>query len=143
MDHSGHVALGPGVRVDPDELRYSATRAGGPGGQHVNRSATRIELVWSIAESRSLEPEARDLLMARLASRLDATGSVRIVAADTRSQYRNRRIALDRLKALVRDALDIPRPRKATRPTRASVERRLAEKQRRSERKRDRQDPEW
>ena len=143
MDHSSHIALGPGVRVDPDELHFSATRAGGPGGQHVNRSATRIELVWSVAESRSLAPDVRDLLRERLSHRLDATGTIRIVAADTRSQYRNRRIALDRLKALVREALDIPRPRKATRPTRASIERRLAEKQHRSERKRDRRDPEW
>ncbi len=143
MDHSGQVTLGPGVRVDPDELRYAATRAGGPGGQHVNRSATRIELVWSVADSPSLSPGTRDLLLARLGPRLDGSGAVRIVSADTRSQYRNRRIALDRLKALVRDALDIPRPRKATRPTRASIERRLAEKQRRAERKRDRRDPEW
>ncbi len=143
MDHSSHVTLGPGVRVDPGELLYTATRAGGPGGQHVNRSATRIELVWSVADSSSILSETRELLLARLAPRLDASGTIRIVSADTRSQYRNRRIALDRLKALVRDALDIPRPRKATRPTRASIERRLSDKQRRSERKRDRRDPEW
>ncbi len=141
MDHSSHIALGPGVRVDPEELRFSATRAGGPGGQHVNRSATRIELVWSVAESRSITPDVRDLLLDRMRPRLDASGSIRIVAADTRSQHRNRRLAVDRLKTIVRDALDIPAPRRATRPTRASIERRRAEKQRRAERKRDRQDP--
>jgi ribosome-associated protein len=132
------------VRVDDtltipgDELTIRATRAGGPGGQHVNTSSTRIELLWNVAESRVLDDARRARLMSRLTSRLDAEGRVRIVAAGSRSQRQNRMDAERRLAELVRRGLAAPRKRIATRPPRASKERRLSEKKHRGERKRNR-----
>lgn len=115
-----------------------ATRAGGPGGQHVNTSSTRVELTWGIATSGALTATQRDRLLTRLASRLDASGTLRIVSAETRSQRQNRLRALDRLAETVAAALVVPKTRKPTRPTRGSVEQRLSEKRRQRERKSNR-----
>jgi ribosome-associated protein len=133
------------VVLDALECDIRATTGGGPGGQHVNRSATRIELRWHPATSaslaRALAPDHRDRVLARLARRLDADGTLRIVAAEHRSQRRNRTAALERLAAIVRAALPDPLPRKATRPSRAAVERRLEAKQRQARVKRQRRRP--
>ena len=120
------------------ELQYRATRAGGPGGQHVNTSSTRIELLWDLPRSQAVTEEQRERLRAKLAARLDADGMVRVVASDRRSQQQNREAADERLVALVRHALHVPKRRKPTKPPKAAKERRLAEKRKRSERKRDR-----
>jgi ribosome-associated protein len=124
--------------VPENELEIRASRAGGPGGQHVNKVSTRIEVVWDVAGSPSLPPDLKNRLLTRLASRLDTRGRLRVVAADSRSQARNRDAALERLRALVAEALRPRKPRKPTRPTAASRERRLREKQRRGQRKRER-----
>jgi len=126
------------VSIPRSELVYRASRAGGPGGQHVNTSSTRIELLWDFARSRALDDAARTRLAEKLAARLDAEGNVRIVASDRRSQQQNRAAAEGRLVELVRRALTIPKVRKATKPSRAAKEKRLAEKRRRAERKRRR-----
>ncbi len=115
-----------------------ATRAGGPGGQHVNTSSTRVEITWNVRASVALTTAQRARALLALASRLDSDGVLRVVASDTRSQLQNRALAEERLAALVRQALVVPRPRKKTRPTRASVERRLDAKKRSGARKRDR-----
>ncbi|MFN2563895.1 MAG: alternative ribosome rescue aminoacyl-tRNA hydrolase ArfB [Gemmatimonadaceae bacterium] len=120
------------------ELVYRASRSGGPGGQHVNTSSTRIELLWDFARSPALDDASRTRLTEKLAARLDADGKLRVVASDRRSQQQNRAAAEERLAALVRQALVLPRPRKATKPSRAAKEKRLAEKRRRAERKRRR-----
>ena len=114
------------------ELEFQATRAGGPGGQHVNRSSTRIELWWNVAGSPSLTDEQRALLLTRLASRLDADGWIRIVAANRRSQLQNREEAVERFTTTVRHALHVPRPRKSTRVPKGSKVARLEAKRRRS-----------
>ncbi len=124
--------------IPADELDVRATRSGGPGGQHVNTSATRVEVIWRLSSSRAVTDDERARIRHRLARRIDADGNVRVVASDTRSQQQNRILARQRLAALVAQALHVPRVRKKTRPTRASVERRLTEKRRRSERKRER-----
>jgi ribosome-associated protein len=127
--------------VVPDsELEIRATRAGGPGGQHVNKVSTRIEVFWDVAGSPSLSPDLRNRLLTRLASRIDSRGRMRVVAADSRSQARNKDAAVERLRALVADALRPRKVRKPTKPTAAARERRLSEKKRRQERKRDRRD---
>lgn len=126
------------VAIPRAELDVRATRAGGPGGQHVNTSSTRIELTWNVPASAALSDAAKARVLQLLASRLDADGTLRVVASDTRSQRQNRELAEERLAALVRRALLVPRTRKKTRPTRASVERRLSEKKRSGARKRDR-----
>jgi ribosome-associated protein len=126
------------VAIPRSELEFRATRAGGPGGQHVNTSSTRIELVWDLTRSAAVSDEVRVRLLQKLSSRLTADGRVRVVASEFRSQLQNRVAAEKRLVELIGRALHVPKPRKATRPGKAAKERRLAEKKRRAERKRDR-----
>ena len=122
------------------ELTFRATRAGGPGGQHVNTSSTRVELLWNVLRSTALTDEQRARLSEKLASRLDAQGNVRVVASAFRSQLRNRTDAEERLAALVRRALIVPKARRKTRPTRAAVESRLYGKRKQSEKKQRRRE---
>jgi ribosome-associated protein len=138
MRDVGPLAVAPGVAIPLAELEVRAITGGGPGGQHVNRSATRIAVQWNVRHSAALTDAQRAQLLAKLAGRLDAEGALRIVAGEYRSQQQNRRAALERLATLVSRALVVRPPRTATRPTRASVERRLSEKKRQGERKRDR-----
>jgi ribosome-associated protein len=138
MDDATHLNVTASLWIPRAELSYRASRAGGPGGQHVNTSSTRIELLWDLPNSRAVTDEERARLQTRLAARLDADGSVRVVASDRRSQLQNRQAADARLATLVRQALHIPKSRRATKPTRASKERRLSEKKRQSEKKKDR-----
>ncbi|HXV87267.1 MAG TPA: alternative ribosome rescue aminoacyl-tRNA hydrolase ArfB [Gemmatimonadales bacterium] len=125
-------------RVPDHELVFRASRAGGPGGQHVNTSATRVEALWNVRASTSLTNDQRNRLLTRLASRLDASGVLRVVAAERRSQLRNRLAAEERLRTLVAEALRLPKPRRPTRPSRGAVEARLAHKRRRQKRKQER-----
>lgn len=137
----GKLAVTARVAIPAAELEIRATRAGGPGGQHVNTSSTRVEVTWCALESSALDDLQRARLAEKLSSRLDASGTIRVVAADTRSQSQNRELALQRLAHLVRDALAVPKKRRPTKPTRASKERRLDTKKRRSAQKKDRRSP--
>ena len=132
------IDVTPGVRIPASELLIRAMTGSGPGGQHVNRSATRIELRWNVRTSRALGDAQRARVAAKLASRLDGEGFLRIVAGEYRSQQQNRRAAFERLATTVSRALVVPPSRKATRPTRSSVERRLDEKRKRSDAKQQR-----
>lgn len=134
----GHLAVNARVSIPAAELEIRATRAGGPGGQHVNTSSTRVEVTWGALESSALSDADRDQLRTRLVTRLDSTGTLRVVAADTRSQRQNRELALQRMASLVRNALTVPKKRRPTKPTRASKMARLDTKKRRSTQKRDR-----
>ena len=127
-----------GVSIPASELEARATRSSGPGGQHVNTSSTRVELVWRLTESRVINEAQRHRIHDKLAARLDADGNLRVVASDTRSQRQNRDLAEQRLAILVRRALAVPKPRKKTKPTKGSVERRLTDKHRRADVKRGR-----
>lgn len=124
--------------IPEHELDIRATRSSGPGGQHVNTSATRVEVRWSVAESPSLSEEQRARLVQRLGARLDRRGVVRVTASARRSQLRNREAAIARLHELVNDALAPRKPRKRSAPPAAARERRLAQKRRRAETKRRR-----
>ncbi|MGH7663477.1 MAG: alternative ribosome rescue aminoacyl-tRNA hydrolase ArfB [Gemmatimonadaceae bacterium] len=126
------------VSIPDRELEVRATRAGGPGGQHVNKSSTRIELRWNVLRTEALSAEQRARAREKLGARVDGEGYVRIVAAESRSQFRNRERAEARLAALLRDALAVPRARRKTRPRRAVLEARLREKKKRSEKKAER-----
>lgn len=136
----GALIIDDRVSIPRAELTFRASRAGGPGGQHVNTSSTRVELLWNVKRSAAVRGDVRRRLLEKLASRMDASGAVRVVASAYRSQARNREDAETRLAALVRRALVVPRPRKKTRPTRGAVESRLQSKRERSERKRLRRD---
>jgi ribosome-associated protein len=137
-------ADGDGIRVTQtvviprSELVVRATRSGGPGGQHVNTSSTRIEIAWDVMRTRALTDEERARVIARLGARISEEGTVRVVASDSRSQRQNRERAETRLSDLIRRALAVPKARKRTRVPRGAVEARLDEKRRLRERKRQR-----
>lgn len=118
------------------ELTFRASRAGGPGGQHVNTSSTRIEVAWNIAESGVLDDDQRHRLRHRLQSKLSEAGVLRLVAANRRSQLQNREEVVDRLRRTVAEALVVQRRRVATKPTRGSKESRLKTKKVRADVKR-------
>ena len=126
------VLLFPGGGVPATAVKWRFDPSGGPGGQHANRSSTRVEAVVDLGAAGDIEPEVRERLVARFGAEL------RVVVDDTRSQARNREIALDRLEARLREGLAVTKPRKPTRPPRAARARRLQEKRRRSETKRGR-----
>lgn len=138
MDDTIYLNVTPALSIPRSELQYRATRSGGPGGQHVNTSSTRIELLWDLNGSRAVSDDQRERLREKLAPRLDSEGMVRVVASDHRSQAQNREAAEVRLAALIRHALHVPKKRRPTKPTRAAKEKRLSEKKRVSEKKRNR-----
>jgi ribosome-associated protein len=134
--------IGASRPLPPSELEFRATRSGGPGGQHVNTSSTRVELVFDLAGSPTLTEPERTRARRRLRSRLDGEGRLRVVAQDERSQHRNRQLATERFCTLMREALaPPPPPRRPTRPTRAATEERLEGKRRDAARKRMRRPP--
>ena len=130
-----------GIRVAEDtvipleEIELRASRSSGPGGQHANVTASRIEAVFEVQDSEALSEEQRDLLLRKLGPRVTA------VAQDARSQARNRELALERLREKLTAGLRRPRPRRPTKPSRAARERRLEDKRRTSARKRARGRP--
>ena len=142
MDDPTYLAVTSELRVPLAELEYHASRSGGPGGQHVNTSSTRIELWWDVAGSPSLSEEQRARLLDRLAPRLDSSGRLRLVSGASRSQLRNREDVTSRLRGIIADALKVPKKRKPTRPTRAAKAARLEGKRRRGSIKRERKRPE-
>jgi ribosome-associated protein len=111
--------------VPEDEIYFRATRSGGPGGQHVNRRATRVEACWNVRLSANLSDEERERILKKLASRIDKDGVLRVVADDERSQHRNKELAKQRLRDLVARALRVPKRRKKTRPPKSAVKKRL------------------
>ena len=123
------------VRIPRRELEVRFTTSGGPGGQHANKSATRVELRFDVATSSAFGPGQRQRVLDRLGP------LVRIVVDDERSQLRNRSIAEERLAERLREALHVDRPRRPTRPTKGSVDRRIQSKKQRGETKSQRKRP--
>jgi ribosome-associated protein len=123
------------VLIPLDEIELRASRSSGPGGQHANVTASRIEAMFDVQGSEALSEEQRELLRRRLGERVTA------VAQDTRSQARNRELALERLREKLAAGLRRPKPRRPTKPSRAARERRLEQKRRTSERKARRRPP--
>ena len=129
------ISIARGVDIPLSEVELRTSRSSGPGGQHANVTASRVEASFDVAASRSLSEEQRRRIMARCGP------VVRAVAQDTRSQARNRELALERLRSRLASALAVQRPRRATRPTEAARRRRLESKRRRGELKRQRRRP--
>lgn len=138
--NTGAVFVSPELRIPRDELSFRASKSGGPGGQHVNTSSTRVELLWNVRRSRALSEEQRARLVAKLETRLDGEGELRVVSSEHRSQTRNRDAAEERLTRLVRAALAVPKTRRRTRPTRSGIEKRLQSKKKESAKKRARRE---
>ena len=126
------------IAVPRSELVYRASRSGGAGGQHVNTSSTRIELLWDFQRSAALDESQKERVRRKLVARIDAEGMLRVVAGNRRSQLQNRSAAEERLATLVRDALHVPKRRRATAPTKGSKEKRLEGKRQQSSKKANR-----
>ncbi|MBI3111019.1 MAG: aminoacyl-tRNA hydrolase [Ignavibacteriales bacterium] len=134
-----HIA--PHLSIPISELEFSTSRSGGPGGQNVNKLETRVELRFDIARSPSLTDAQRSTILARLKSRIDTEGVLRIVAQASRSQWSNKQEAIDKLMQLLQEALKPRKARKRTAPTKSARERRLQGKKLLSEKKRARHRP--
>ena len=141
MAEGNVLDITPDLRLPLSELEYRASRSGGPGGQHVNTSSTRIEVWWDVAGSPSLSEEQRAQLLQRLKPRLDSTGRLRLVSSGSRSQLRNKEDVTERLQAVVAAALAVRKKRKATKVSRAAKAARLEAKRRRSATKQHRRSP--
>lgn len=125
MTHDGRISL------PENEMTWRFSRSSGAGGQHVNTSDTRVELIWSLADTSSLTDAQKELAATRLSNRL-VDGTITIVSSQYRSQHRNREAARVRLEELVSEAVIPPRQRHKTKPSRGSKQRRLDAKKRRS-----------
>lgn len=132
------LAVNDSVRVPRAELTYRATRSGGPGGQHVNTSSTRVELAWDVEASPSVSDEERARIREKLSNRISGEGVLLLAASEHRSQNRNKEAVTERFVELVRQALVVQAKRKKTRPGKAAREARLRAKKHRSELKRSR-----
>jgi ribosome-associated protein len=129
------LQITPNLAIPIAEIEIRASRSSGPGGQHANVTASRIEVSFEVEASASLSDTQRLRILDRLGPRVTA------IAQDTRSQTRNRELALERLRERIAGALVVRRPRRATRPSRGAKERRLESKRRRSQTKRERRRP--
>jgi ribosome-associated protein len=134
----GKVRLAPGVGVAGGSLTYSASRSGGPGGQNVNNTSSKIELRLRLDAISGLSERARERLAMLCGSRLTAAGELILCCDETRSLRTNKALVIERLCALVVDAQAVPRSRRRTRPGRGAIERRLQSKAENSARKRSR-----
>ena len=131
----GGLVVNDAIVIPRAELQVRASRAGGAGGQHVNKTSSRIEIRWNVRTSTAFDEATRARVLAKLASRLDGEGHVRVVSSEMRSQLQNRERAEQRLAELVAKAVVVPKARRKTKPSRASKEKRLEEKKRKSEKK--------
>jgi len=130
-----HIWITHDIRIDPRELDFSFKRSSGPGGQHVNKVSTAVQLRFNVAQSPSLSPEVRNRLIRIAGHRATTGGSIIIEAKSGRSQYKNRQEAIHRLVELIRKAAVRPRKRIHTRPGLQAHRRRLEAKKRQSQRK--------
>jgi ribosome-associated protein len=137
-DTFGPLRVNGRVSIPRSELEVRASRSGGPGGQHVNTSSTRVEVRWNLDQSRALTDDDKARVRAKLGTRLDADGTLRVTASESRSQRRNRTAAEERLAELVRRALVVPKPRRRSTRPKGADEARLRTKRERAERKRGR-----
>lgn len=135
-DETTVLQINDSLWIPRAELTYRATRSGGPGGQHVNTSSSRVELAWNVDASPSVTEEQRALIKAKLGNRINSEGVMLLSGSESRSQHQNKEAVTARFAELVAQALVVPKVRRKTKPSRASKEARLQEKKQRSQTKR-------
>lgn len=140
MDKENGIAIGNGITVPMSEIEISFIRSSGPGGQHVNKTSTQAELLFDLLASPSIPDPDKRWLASRLTTKLDTAGVLRITAQEHRSQLRNKNAAVEKLQSMLQTALERPKRRKKTRPTRSSVEKRLTSKKKDSDKKKQRRE---
>ncbi len=123
------------------ELKFKAIRSSGPGGQHVNKTASKIELSFHIGSSEAISEGEKQLLLGKLNTRISQDGSISLQCGQTRSQHRNKAIVIERLIDLLRRSLRVAKPRKKTRPSKSAIERRLKSKKGQALKKSNRKPP--
>ncbi|WP_026914674.1 alternative ribosome rescue aminoacyl-tRNA hydrolase ArfB [Christiangramia portivictoriae] len=123
------------------ELEFKAVRSSGPGGQHANKTATKVELSWHVEDSKGLSETEKSRIQRKLANRINREGFLKMSSEDSRSQHSNREIVIQNFLDLLKSALKKQKPRKKTKPSRASKLKRLHSKKKRSEIKANRRDP--
>ncbi|MEO8335308.1 MAG: alternative ribosome rescue aminoacyl-tRNA hydrolase ArfB [bacterium] len=138
MGSEDGLALSGTTTIPRSELTFRASKAGGAGGQHVNTSSTRIELLWNVRTTQALDEAAKARIETKLASRIDSEGWIRVVSSTRRSQGQNKDAAEERLVELLTAALVVQKRRKATKPSRGAKEARLTEKKKHGEKKQQR-----
>ena len=132
------IRIPGGPWLDPDEFRFEATTAQGPGGQHVNRSNTAVSLLWDVDASAALSAEHRRVIYAKLGTRINRDGVLRVSSQKHRSQARNRDATVERLVELLTAAFHRDKPRRATKPSRSSRKKRVDDKKKRGDVKKGR-----
>ncbi|HSJ54265.1 MAG TPA: alternative ribosome rescue aminoacyl-tRNA hydrolase ArfB [Anaerolineae bacterium] len=132
------ITIDDRVQIPHSELEFRFSRSSGPGGQHVQKSSTRVELLFDVARSPSLDDEQRVRVLSRLSGYVDSDGVLHLASQSERSQWRNRQEVVARFQELMGRALARRKRRRATAPTAASREKRLEQKRRRSQVKRQR-----
>ncbi|MFN7702597.1 MAG: alternative ribosome rescue aminoacyl-tRNA hydrolase ArfB [Deltaproteobacteria bacterium] len=132
------LSVSPTVTIPARELRWSASRSGGPGGQNVNKVSSKVDLRFDLEASEALTDAQKSRLRAAARNRLDEDGAIQIVVQDTRDQQKNLELARARLAELIRKSMVVPKARKKTRPSLGAKRRRLNDKKRVGDKKRDR-----
>jgi len=135
------LVLTRSVKIPRDEFRFITSTSSGPGGQHVNKTSTKVQLRWNVQSTCCLRDDVRERFLKKYSRRINQEGELLVTSQRYRSQLRNRDDCLEKLSELIRSVLVPPKKRKPTRPSRASKERRLKEKKKQSQRKQSRKPP--
>ena len=143
MNNDNGIYVQSGVIIPISELSIRACRASGAGGQHVNKTSTKVQITWSLYDTKALDDEQKQRLKERLRNRINKAGFITCSVDDTRSQSKNIELAKARLAEMIKKGLFVPKVRKATKPSRGSKERRLKAKKQRGQIKAQRKQKHW